>query len=351
VATDVERVRGVRALLGRGGSLQVVVATLVALALFGYVIDIASHGDLLGGIGSILAGAGWIALALAIPYVALRALTWSLLLRQVGVVAPVRHAIAAFCAGELTKSLPLGVYLETYVLARLERLREREIVGAAIATTGLDVMVGTVTFPAAMVLGLPGHGWFRVLLVAIAGAWIVIYLGIWLVVRWWRPQDRPFASRPAVSAARIVTEAVRGAIRLLRPAVLRPIGTTAAYLAIYVVVLWLVLDAMQLGLDLRAAVSVVVITSLVNVILPIPIELGITEITGVGILTVFGVVPRDAAIAMLGYRILTTGTLTVVVLPLTAYLRTAYVSPRADAGEARTGPMTVEAEPIVRERT
>ena len=334
MAAVIGHLRGVRALLGRAGSLPVVVATLVALALFGYVIDIASQGDLLGGIGSILLGAGWIALALAIPYVALRALTWHLLLRQVGVVAPVRHTLAAFCTGELTKSLPFGVYLETYALARLEQLREREIVGAAIATTGLDVMVGTVTFPVAMLLGLPGNGWFRFLMVAIAGAWIVLYLGVWLVVRWWRPQDRQFTSRLARGVSRIVAEAVRGAIRLLRPAVLRPIGTTAAYLGIYVVVLWLVLEAMGLGLDPRAAISVVLITSLVNVILPIPIELGITEITGVGILTVFGIAPRDAAIAMLGYRIVTTGALTVVVVAVMAYLRTAYVPPEAAAAVA-----------------
>jgi hypothetical protein len=46
------------------------------------------------------------------------------------VVVATLVAVAAFCAGEPTKSLPPGVHLEAYVLARLARLREREIVGA-----------------------------------------------------------------------------------------------------------------------------------------------------------------------------------------------------------------------------
>lgn len=312
--------------LGRGANLRVVVATLVALALFGYVVDIASHGDLLGGIGTILSRAGWFALALALPYFALRALTWHLLLEQVGVVAPPRQTVAAFCAGELTKSLPLGVYLETYVLARLERLREREIVGAAVATTGLDVMIGTVIFLTAMVIGLPDRGWFRLLLISIAGAWIVLYAGIWLGVRCWRPQERPLTSRFARAVGRVVAEVGRGAARLVRPAVIWPLLATAASLAIYVLVMWLVLDALALdGIGFGAAVSAVVIIGLVNVMLPIPVELGVTEITGVGILGAFGVDARDAAIAMLGYRVVTTGALTIVVLAVMAALRGAFV--------------------------
>jgi len=313
--------------LGRGANLRVVVATLVALALFGYVVDIASHGDLLGGIATILARFGWLALALAVPYFALRAVTWHLLLEQVGVTAPARQTVAAFCAGELTKSLPLGVYLETYVLARLERLREREIVGAAVATTGMDVMIGTVTFLTAMVIGLPDRGWFRLLLIVIAGAWIVLYASIWLAVRWWRPQDRPLTSRVARAVGRVVTEVGRGAARLVKPAVIWPLLATAASLALYAVVMWLVLVALGLdGIGFGAAVSAVVIISLVNVMLPIPVELGVTEITGVGILGAFAVDARDAAIVMLGYRVVTTGALTIVVLAVMASVRDAFAA-------------------------
>jgi uncharacterized membrane protein YbhN (UPF0104 family) len=311
--------------LARGANLRLVVGTLVALALFGYVVDIASHGDLLGGIGTVVGHAGWLALVLAIPFFALRALTWHLLLRQVGVVAPWRQVVAAFCAGELTKSLPLGVYLETYVLARLERLSERQVVGAAVATTGMDVMIGAITFVTAMVTGLPERGWFRLLLISIAGAWIVLYAGIWLSVRWWRPQDRPLTSRVARGVGRIVAEVGRGAARLVRPAVVWPLLTTAGTLTISVIVMWLVLSALGLGgIGLGAAMSAVVIISLVNVLLPIPVELGVTEITGVGVLGIFGVDARDAAIAMLGYRVVTSGALTIVVLGVMATLRGAY---------------------------
>ncbi len=311
--------------LVRGANLRTVLPTAVALALFGYVVDIASHGDLAGDLGSILARIGLAAGILAIPYFALRALTWHLLLDQVGVAAPVRRTVAAFCAGELTKSLPGGVYLETYVLARLERLREPEIVDVAVATTGMDVTVGTVSFLTAMAIGLPGRGWFRLMLIAIAGAWVVGFALIWLVISWWRPQERPSAAGWARTLGRILVEAARAASRLVRPAAIRPLATTTAYLGLSVAILWMVLSALDMaGIGLVAAVSVVAITSLANDLLPIPTELGLTEITGVGVLGAYGVEASTAAIVMLGYRVVTTGALTIVVLAVMGYLRSAY---------------------------
>jgi uncharacterized membrane protein YbhN (UPF0104 family) len=316
--------RSIGSWLRRRLSVPVIVATLAALALFGYVVDIGSHGDLLGGLGAVVGRAGWLALLLAIPYFGLRALTWGLLLAQVGVRASPREIVAAFCAGELTKSLPLGVYLETYVLARLRSLSEPQVVGAAVATTGLDMMIGAVVFVSGMAIGLPGAPWFRGLLVGLAVAWLIVYGAVWAAGRRLRPSHWVLRSRLGRALVRIIREAASGIGRLLRPGLLRPLATTSGYLLILVAVLWLALDALGFGwLGIGAAVSVVVITNLVNVMLPIPVELGITEITGVGILAAWGVDPRDAAIAMLGYRVLTTGALTLVILGVLAFLHLA----------------------------
>lgn len=302
--------------LGPAGRLPVIVGTLVGLALFAYVVDIASHADLLGGLGIVILHLGWLILLMAIPYFGLRAFTWHLLLRQVGVEAPLRRTVAAFCAGELTKSLPLGAYLGSYAIARIERLGEQGMVAAAVATTGLDVTIGVITFVAAMIIGVPGNDWVRFVLVGIAGAWIVLYLLIWLGIR---------CRRPTSALGRVLREVAEAARRLATPTLLRTVATTAAYLAISVLVLWLILDALALGrLGIGAAVTTIVVTSLVNVILPIPIELGITEISGVGILSSFGVEPREAAVAMISYRLATTGSLTIVVLAALASLRGAY---------------------------
>jgi Lysylphosphatidylglycerol synthase TM region len=326
------RLRTIGRWLARGVNLRVLIATLVALALFGYVVDIASHGDLAGKLGEILSRMGLAGALLAVPYFGLRALTWHMLLDQVGVAAPLRETTAAFCAGELTKSLPGGIYLETYVLARIERLREREIVDAAVATTGVDVMVGTVTFLTAMVIGLPDREWFRLMLIAMAGAWIVVFGVVLGMIRWWRPQEREAASRWSRTIGRILVEAAEGAARLVRPAVVRPLAATAIYLLLYAVVLWMILQAVDLdAIGFVAAVSVVAITSLANDMLPIPTELGLTEITGVGVLGAYGVAAPDAAIVMLGYRVVTTGALTIVVLAVIAALRGAFVTRESEA--------------------
>lgn len=319
-----------------GANLRVVVAGLVALALFGYVVDIASHGDLAGGLGAAIGRVGWITVLLAVPYFALRTLTWHLLLEQVGITAPLRQTVAAFSAGELTKSLPGGVYLEAFVLARLERLTEEGIVNAVVATTGLDVMVGTVSFLTAMAVGLPGRDWFRWLFVAVAGAWIVLFALVWVVIRRWRPHERPSSYGWVRTVGRILVEAASAAVRLVRPAVIRPLAATAASLLVYAVNLWLILDVFGIGdLGFGAAIGVVTITSLANALLPIPTELGLTEITGVGVLGAYGVAAPDAAIVMLGYRALTTGPLTIVALGVIAVLRGTYV--REVAGEEPAG--------------
>ena len=246
-----------------------------------------------------------------------------------GVRAPLRETVAAFCAGELTKSLPGGVYLETYVLARIERLGERAIVEAAVATTGMDVMIGTVGFLTAMAIGLPDRGWFRLMLIAIAGAWIVLFALVFTVVRWWRPHERVSAPGWLRTVGRIGDEAISGAGRLVRPERQsddhQSALTTAAYMALYAVLLWLILVTLGLaGIGFAAAVSVVAITMLANDLLPVPMELGLTEITGVGVLGAYGVDATTAAIVMLGYRVLTTGASTVVVLSVMTRLRDAF---------------------------
>lgn len=312
--------------------LRLVVATLVALALFGYVVDIAAHGDLAGNLLALLVRIGPLAFVLTIAYFVLRGATWLLLLRQVGLRTPMRPTVAAFSAGELTKSLPAGPYLEAYVLARLERLPERDVVSAAMATMGSDVMVGVVGFVTAMLLGLPGHDWFRWLLIAIAGSWVVIYSVAWAVIRWGHLPHRFAQARWFATIRRVGGEVIDGAGKLVKPVAVWPLLASAAYLAVSALVIWLVLTAVGLPADPLAAIRIVTITSLVNVLIPVPTDLGVTEITGVGILTVHGIGVPQAAIVMLGYRLLLTGSLTVIGLVTLGLFRDVFREP---VGRAR----------------
>lgn len=321
--------------LVRGASLRIVVPTLVAFALLAYVAEIAAAGRAPESLAHVLGQVGWIAAFLAIPYFALRALTWRLLLDQVGVHAPEREQLAAFSSGELTKSLPGGIYLQAYVLARLENFTERQVVGAAVATTGMDVMIGTVSFLTAFAIGLPRNPWFRVLLAAVAGAWVLLYFGAWLIGSWWHPQRREHAPRWARWVGRIIVEVFESATRLVRPETWRPLATTTVYLLSYVVILYLVLQALEIHqVTFLGAIGVLAITNMANMLLPIPFELGLTEVTGVGVLMAYGVDAPTAAVAMLAYRVVTTGALTVLVGGILIALR--------DELRARPGPVAAD---------
>ena len=61
-------------------------------------------------------------LILTFPYLALRAYVWRQLLQQLGFEIPWRQIAASFAAGEMTKSIPAGVYSQNYILAKLNHL-------------------------------------------------------------------------------------------------------------------------------------------------------------------------------------------------------------------------------------
>jgi uncharacterized membrane protein YbhN (UPF0104 family) len=103
----------------------------------------------------------------------------------------------------------------------------------------------------------------------------------------------------------------------------------------YVVDLYVMIRAVDVpGISFVDTLSIYGFIVLVTILIPIPGELGVTELSGVGVLVAYGVPAAKAAVIMLGLRILGTGFTMVqsgvVLVALRGELRTASKATRRE---------------------
>jgi uncharacterized membrane protein YbhN (UPF0104 family) len=119
------------------------------------------------------------------------------------------------------------------------------------------------------------------------------------------PRLRPFA--------RLGAEFLEAGAELVTKRTLGLAIPTVVYMFVYVADLALILRALGIHDIGLLHIAVVYAASVLAVVLvPIPTEIGITEITGLSVLKAYGVAGSTAALAMLSLRLLATG-LTIVV--------------------------------------
>ncbi|HEY7975818.1 MAG TPA: lysylphosphatidylglycerol synthase transmembrane domain-containing protein, partial [Ktedonobacterales bacterium] len=218
--------------------------------------------------------------------------------------APLDAQILAFALSEVTKALPIGNYFQNYVLQQAEGAD----IGLTSAATTLFILEEVVVSLAGVViLGLGGWTeWLRPLIligVAIAAA------VIWLFVRFHHPGRRPEWVSRHTTLQTIADELGRfreGAVDLLHPGALAvTLACSATYLVIGGAALYVVVEGLGIsGATFTEALAVYFFSLAIALMLPIPVDFGVIEISGVGAFAAIGVT-RDAAIgAVLVNRIL-----------------------------------------------
>lgn len=235
--------------------------------------------------------------ALMLVYEAVRCMQWHLLLAALAIRAPLRSQIFAFAMGEVTKSLPIGNYFQNYVLLQAEGTA----FGRSSAATTLIVLTEVaVSVTLVAVLGLGAWtGWLRpLILVGLS----VFALVIWVVAALGVPRAVLARLRRSPALRRPLAEwdAFRGGVvALLRPPALAYAGALGAA---YILTGALGLFVLGHGLNphpitLPQAVSAYCFSLACGLILPLPLDLGLIEVSGAGALMAVGV-GRDAAVGM-----------------------------------------------------
>jgi uncharacterized protein (TIRG00374 family) len=252
---------------------------------------------------------------LLVGYEAVQSVQWMWLVRSLGIQAPPRSLTFAFLLGECTKILPIGNYVENYILLR----EEGTDFGLSSAATLMSVLLEVaVTLATLVVLGIPGWTWLRPLIVIGLSVFLV---AVWLIsrVHWHVRRLLPgwFKRHQIVQALlKEVRQFRQGSLALLHVRVLAPAALfSLSYLLLGGTALYFILRG--LGIDTVAWQTVLVVymfSVAFSLIAPLPVDIGVSEASGVGAFLAMGVGKTAAVSAMLVLRAATTGTSLVIAL-------------------------------------
>lgn len=246
-------------------------------------------------------------LLLMVGYEVVRGVQWHFLLKGLDIHVPVRTQIFTFAAGEVTKSMPIGNYFQNYLL---QQSKGTDFGLSSAATTIIILIEVAVSLVGVVILGLGSWtGWIRpVILIGLA----VFLAGGWAYHRFHHSGRAPSWIAEHQMMRKVMDEFNQfrqGAAALLRPAVLGPASLLGAiYLLIGGVALYVVVVGLGIGhLSLPQVLSVYFFSLAFSLIIPIPVDIGILEVSGVGALMAHGLDRNPAVSAMLINRVLNIG--------------------------------------------
>lgn len=244
-------------------------------------------------------------LLLMVGYELVRGAQWSYSLRQLRLEIPLRKQIFAFALSEVTKALPIGNYFQNYVL-KLEG--EADFSRSSVATTLIVFEEALVCLLGVVILGL--GGWTQWTRIAILVGLALVAALVWLYQRLHRSTGKPPAwmtrRRRLHKLAESYTTFRDGAKDILHP---RALLVTLAFSATYLVLAGLGLYVIARGLNITGisvgdALSVYFFSLAMGLIIPIPVDIGVIELTGLGAFMAVGVGRNAALGAVLVNRVL-----------------------------------------------
>ncbi len=95
---------------------RVIIPTLLSAAFLAFLLTFANSGQVGGDLLRAAAGVWLPALLLAVVYLAVKLLQWRLYLGRLGLKPGWQEVLVPYAGGEMSNSLPMGVYLENYLL-------------------------------------------------------------------------------------------------------------------------------------------------------------------------------------------------------------------------------------------
>lgn len=212
--------------------LKVVVPVAVTAALLAFLLSISDLPQVFGRIQRMSFEDIALTFVFAFGYLVIKGFVQRYLLSALELGIAWRKLVLAYAIGEMTLTLPAGVYLENYVL---ERLGSAGFARSAAAVTAMLALEGPIALTVVLIFGIPEWVWLRPAIVAVFGFFAVL---IGVAVHLGRSEDlrrrfRRLFDRPRL---RKLGEGLRDLLRGLRAlasARVAAVGTalTVAYLA------------------------------------------------------------------------------------------------------------------------
>ena len=250
--------------------------------------------------------------ALVVGREALRAVQWRIFLNAIGIQATRREAFLTLAGGDAAQILPGGLYFQDLLISR----ELNTTVSAPLAATTLMIwMEITMAMLALAVLGLPGIPVLRpVMAFCGIGSLLVLLLAHTRLLNSVRSLfcfcEGPLAK---IKLGKFGRNLVAGMDNFLASfaglsdprVLLTGLGICAAYMALTIIGFWMVI--VGLGISIVGIAQATAIYSLVLAVVdinPLPSDLGVSELSGVGGFLAFHVSESAGLAAMLTFRIL-----------------------------------------------
>jgi hypothetical protein len=256
-----------------------------------------------------------------IAYEIVRGVQWHYLLMAMDIHVPLRTQIFSFAMGEITKSLPIGNYFQNYML---QQSQGTDFGRSSAATTLIVLNEVAVCLLGLVILGVGAWtSWLRPLI--ICGV-LALALCIWIYRKLHHETGPPawVLQREVLrKALNELHEFQHGVRDLLHPRILiTQFVIGAAYVLTAASALYLVVRGIGVAsLSYWQALSVYFFSLAFGLIFPLPIDVGVTELSGVGAFVAVGLTDRNAAVGiMLINRVLSIGSALAIALLVTVAL-------------------------------
>lgn len=241
---------------------------------------------------------------LMVAYELVRGLQWQYLLHALKIRVPIRAQWFSFLVGEMGKSLPIGNYLQNYLL---ERAQGADFGRSSAASTLIIITEVFVSVIGVVILGL--GSWTTFLRPIIIIGLILTGVAVFLIVKFHHSGNPPRWMTKRKAMQKVLQEFgefEKGAVDLFKPRVLAvEIALSATYLIIAGAGLYIILRGLNIGgASFGEALAVYFFSLATSLIIPIPVDIGVIEITAVGAFLVVGVSRAGAVGTVLINRVL-----------------------------------------------
>lgn len=285
---------------------RILIPILLTAALLAFAFSITDLPKVMGNIRSIPVYTWLMALGFAALYLLLKGMEFSLFLRALGLSIPWRQLIVAYAVGELCVTIPSGIYVQNYVLNKMDAA---SFARSAAATTAMLVIEGTFVLVSLLVLSIPGWGWLRPVILAVFAVAAVLAITL-RRFDWIKVLRVPLRPRHWVHVLALGFLKMLGELRYLRP--VRVTGPGVVLTCGYLFALVGAFLAVGHGIGAARLTFLQAVTiyffslSVMLTVGSVLTQVGVIEVAGLGAAQAWGYSLNEGLAMLLGFRILWT---------------------------------------------
>ncbi|MGH8125992.1 MAG: lysylphosphatidylglycerol synthase domain-containing protein [Rhodanobacteraceae bacterium] len=297
---------------------QVILPVLLAAALLVFAFKLGNLHQVIARLDSLSLAVLGVALASAACYLGCKALQLKLMLTRIGVPIPARPFWLAFAVGELTVTLPLGLFSQNWVMSASRRI---DVGRSAAATVMMLLAEIAAVFLFLAVVGIPGWGQLRLAAIGALAFFATLVTGLLLFEHKARQLVSGIQHARAKHVANAGLELLSGLRRLSTAPILTiSLIMAAIYLGALTVAFWFVGRGMAVhDLDYLTAARIYLFALAVILVGGgLFSQIGTVDVLGMMAARACGINYTDGLAMMLGFRIVWTGAVWLLCLPIVA---------------------------------